>query len=325
MWIKETPEGLHVDIEGFMAEVGKYHGDTDKKFKTVEEESIDIGDINGESLIFKVAGRYFNLVAVKETSNIDEILKENYEEKLSSEKERILAKCNAAVEEFKAYTKHVLEVGEQEISELQRRLRNSSPMPEISYAHAKAGLSVVKGENGNMIWLFRTVYNPQYVEDRQLSKSMVKKLLTPMIIMITTRKEEIIGVETKTLALEAFRHYHRLSAGSRRRSPGGDCWGNWKWARTKFSTPDDILRIAREASNVLSTINPRSIATRDPVGLPRFQTVESHIIRLVDSTDLSPNTATISVAQERAGLHGLQEARGGGWNVTTEADQEPRH
>ncbi len=312
MWIQESPDGLTIDVPQAMAAIKLSRGAAKKKLAIIKERKSKSEELdNSDNIFIKAGGQYFKLVTVQEASCVEDLLKEEYDKKYEQDKNDLIAQTNAAIEEFKAYAKSTLETGEKEIRTMREKLQNKSLMPEISYAHAKLGLSVVKGDRGSLLWLYHTIYNPQYVDHNPLSPVMIKKLLTPIIIMITTTaNNEVLGVETKTLAMDQFRHYHRLSAEGRSRTTGSDCWGAWKHPKN-YTTVDDILQMARNAANVLSNINSNSVASQNPVGMPRFSTVKDHVNRGPDKVAIQP---AFSKDLERTGMNTVAANRGG-WTV----------
>jgi hypothetical protein len=325
MWIRETANGVEVDVEGVLQEIEARRKASTKKLKRIRDNVsvINVTD-NNDQILMMMAGKYFKMVAVQESSNIEELMKEDYERQLTAEKDRLATECETTMNEFKSFAEHTLREGELEIQKLHERLRNSAPMPEIGYDHAKAGLSVVKGEAGRLMWLFHTIYAPQFLNNAPLSPAITKKMITPMIIMIQTKDDDVVGVETRTLNLDYFRHYHRHGSDSRRQTPGSDCWGQWKWHGRKVKNADEVLMIAREAANVLSNVNSGSPASRSPVGLPRLGTLASHVIRREQSVNVAtPDVIRRSDAmpeqsfnptQIRAGIDQVITNRGG-WNT----------
>lgn len=315
MWLRETADGLEIDIDGVMKEIEHRRVNASKRLKKVKEDqpSFDIRE-EDDNVILKAGGKYFKMITVQKSSNIEDLLKEDYERKLNLEKERILAECKASVDEFKQYAEHALSEGQEEIRVLRDRLRNSAIMPEINFEHAKLGLSVTKGGSGQLIWLYRTVFNPVTLDGEPLDQNIIKKMISPMIIMIVTEQNKVVMTETKTLTLERFRHYHRHGSANNR-TPGSDCWGAWKPSGKTWETADDIIKIAREAANVLSNINSHSLATHAPKGLPRVSTVRDHIIRysIEDSRPVVPDLV-LNPRQERAGLREMAEINTG-WTV----------
>ena len=313
MFIRETPDGLVVDIEGAMGEMEKRRINSHKRIKKNRETtSVVQSQENEEMMVLRVGtNRYFKLISVDEAPGFNDLIKEDYDRQLAAEKERITAESKSSIDEFMLYAQSTLDQAQEEINKIQRKLKAANLMPEINYAHAKAGLSVVKGTEGSLLWLFNTVYNPQFVDQRPLSSSIIKKMLTPIIIMITTRDSNVVTVETKTLGLDPFRHYHRNGSDSRR-TPSSDCWGQWKHEK-QWKTPEDILSIAKEASNVLANINSRSLACSNPIGLPRYSTVESHIVA---RTQAPAPEQVLNPTQIRSGLDAVVERRGG-WTART--------
>jgi hypothetical protein len=114
-------------------------------------------------------------------------------------------------------------------------------------------------------------------------------MISSIIFMITTEDKKVKGVSTrKPVGLDYFEHYHQSKP---------DCWGKWSPKRD-FNGPDDIIKIAKEAEAVLENINPRSLADRSPLALPRFATLERHLL------NKAPEKVEISLNQEdiRSGM-----------------------
>ena len=312
MFIRETPDGLVIDIERAMGDMEGRRVSSHKRIKKNRETTVAVqSQENEEMMVLRVGNKkFFKLISVEEAPGFSDLIKEDYDRQLLAEKERLAAESKSTVDEFMLYAQNTLDQAQEEINKIQRKLKLSNPMPEINYAHAKAGLSVVKGTEGCLLWLFNTVYNPQFVDQRPLSASIIKKVMTPIIIMITTKEDNVLMVETKTLGLEPFRHYHRNGSDTRR-PPSSDCWGQWKHAK-QWKTPEDILAIARESSNVLANINSRSLACSSPIGLPRYSTIESHIVARVDA----PAEQILNPTQIRSGLDEVVQRRGG-WTART--------
>jgi hypothetical protein len=302
MWIRETPDGLEVNVSAAMAEIDQLGGRHKKKLKEMRKNKLE--ESQDYSLVLKIDDRYFKLVGVEEAPSMKDLLKDDYDKRFEEENHKIAAELESVVEEYKQYASKILKQGEDEINKLKLKLSTSVIMPEITYAHAKAGLSLAKGEGGRTLWLYHTVYAPQYYGEEPINPVLVRKMVTPIIILITTRDDDILSVETRTLGLEYFRHYHR-SGSERSRHVGSDCWGGWAHPK-KFTTTDDILKCAKEAANVLVTINPNSLASRSPKGLPRESTIQQNLMRSKTAGEIP-----LSKTQERAGMEQVITARGG--------------
>jgi hypothetical protein len=226
-----------------------------------KEISIRIGN---EIIVFSQSGRY-NLSIEDE---IREELKVEVNKKLQSIGERLNERIQSASEMISTY-KNQYEMKKHEVEE---KLKNASIMPDINFNHASRGLSVVKGGRaGEYIWLMNGIFNPKYIDDRMIEKKYRSMMLTQVVFVISTRDNKITNIEIrKPIGLGDFRHYHT------------NCWGDFKYSR-EWSTPDDIISLAKEAEIVLETINSMSLADRSPDGLPRFQTVKKHLLNKGDS------------------------------------------
>ena len=309
LWVKKTPDGdIEVNVEKAILAIQERKDESRQKTKRLRREKYRI-EKDTESMILIAGDRCFKIVAFKEAENPTALLREEYDTKLEAEKMKILEQAEKEVAEFKQFAESTLKQSESEILQLKERLKDAAVMPEITYEHAKAGLSVVRGRLGGLFWMYRTVYIPEFLGDNKLNPSIIKRMITPIIILIeTSRGNQVVSISTRTLTLDYFRHYHRSN--SHTSTPGSDCWGSWYWNQ-RFETPDDVLKIAQTASNVLSTINPRSIACRKPRGLPRLATLEENLIR---------NTAEVKTLEESANTQRVAQAvqiasRRGGWSI----------
>lgn len=187
---------------------------------------------------------------------------------------------------------------------LNTRLINLKPMPEISFDHAKAGLSVVRGsKDGEYFWLYQTVYWPKFVDSRPISATYIKKMITPMTIVVSTQGDKVISVVTrKTIGLGKFDHYHNTGS--------GDCWGSWSF-NPVWSTPSDIINICKDATAVLENINGNSLARRNPVGLPTYAAVRKNSVDAPVETKLSKNDERMGVVE----ADDRDEVTGGSWTT----------
>lgn len=151
-------------------------------------------------------------------------------------------------------------------------LKASAKMPNVSLSHAQKGLSVVKGNNKDeIIWLYKGIYYPRFIDRKLIDPKFSKRLITNVVFVIRTENGSVKEILIKrSTDLSKFDHYHQMSNNS-------DCWGNFKWQRI-CNTPDEIISLAKEAEAVLENVNSLSLAQRNPSGLPRFETLNSHIV-----------------------------------------------
>lgn len=234
------------------------HDNTDLNFTPDETISVRMGN---KVLKFEVVET--------ETTITDEIeleIKKKYQDKLSEIQKYISEKYSEMEEAFDYYKNEY----DQKEKELNKKLKESNIMPDITTDHANQGLSVVKGSNGNLVWLYRGIYWPKYVDEKPIDPKYSKKMITPIIIIIETDEYNVVSVKTRTFVdMIQFEHYHRYG--------GGDCWGSWNPSTETWKTIDDIIEIGKRAIGILENINSLSLGTRSPKGLPRFNTLEKHL------------------------------------------------
>lgn len=246
-------------------------------------ESIALDDIASKGLSLSFAGKTFQFkdLEVIEEDGLEEKLRSEFREKLNSQQQRIREKINTKVNQL-------LTMHQQKQNELERKERNlaakynnAAMMPDITYTHAKKGLMVVRNEgvNDELLWLFRGRYQCKFLKKararkpKAIDKSIRQRLVKDIIIRVRTKGTAIVEVTTHNpdADMSPFWHYHKMSNTS-------DCWGSWGNSKpTSWSTPDDIVRCAKDALAVLETINEGSVAKDNPAGLPRLDTVREHL------------------------------------------------
>jgi len=221
------------------------------------EISIRIGN---EVIVFSQSNKY-NLSSIEE--EIREELKDKVNEKLKAIGEKLKERIEYASNMIDTY-KSTYEI---EKKKLEEKIKNAFIMPEITLEHAKKGLSVVRGNrNDEFIWIMNGVYNPKFVDKRMIEKKYRSMMLTQIVFLVTTKNDKVTGLDiVKPIGLGRFDHYHT------------GCWGDFKYSR-KWSTPDDIIQLVKEAEIVLETINSMSLADRSPENLPRFSTLKNHLL-----------------------------------------------
>lgn len=255
-----------VDIEATRSKVLK---ETDEVIK-----GLTLDDIRSQAMTIRIGGKLVKLEVVAEqvddTSKIVEDLKAQFREKLKGIQTHINEKASEIENVISTY-RNDFEAKERA---LEKRLSEANLMPDINREHGYKGLSVVKG-GGRAYdgrpdiysWIYRTVYKPTRLDGQPLDPTFAKKMITPVIIEVTTEKEKVIAVRTKKYVGDYdFPHYHK------------NCWGEWKYTTEKWKTADDILRICEKAIAILDNINSGSPADRNPAGLPRLETVRKHVI-----------------------------------------------
>jgi len=251
----------------------------------------DINNINSDNIVVRIGNKVCKLVVV-ETNEIDinEEIKNKVRDRLQSIKNFLQSKMS----EVMSIVDAVKDEYYRKERMLEDRLRNSSPMPDVTWEHAVKGLTVTRGNNGDLIWYVRGLYWPKMYNNQEIEFSFSKKMATPVIFVITTRDKSVLNVSTRRVSdLSPFQHYHMITNGT-------DCWGYWKYQST-WNTPNDIINIAREAEAVLTKINGDSIAQFNPRGLPMLDTVKSHLLP-VNTYD--NNKKNVNIEMRRQGYEG---------------------
>lgn len=252
-------------------------------------DAINLDDLHSEGLKISFGGKTFKFtdLEVMDDSSIEDRIKAEFKQKLNEQQQKIRDKINNKINQLLIMHQQKTQELDRKEQDLKRKYSKSAMMPEINYEHMKRGLSVVKGNsNDELMWVYRATYNPRYLiyyeigERRNIKRRkpiparLVSMMKTDILLLVTTKGKKITRVATKQLVetggrgsikdLIDFQHYHQTGS--------GDCWGNWK-IPSEWSTPDDILKTAKEAEAILETINQGSLASRNPNSLPRIQTL----------------------------------------------------
>ena len=241
-------------------------------------DNVTVDDLKTEGITLRTGNKILKLEVVSEEIHpIEDEIREEVRVKLAEKMADVKENLNKRINDMMNMTRQVKDEAEAKVRQLKTKLANTQPMPDITYTHAKAGLSVAKKDNNILLWLVRGVYWPKYVVDhaddyKQIIPKYAKKMMSEVVFMIETKGQTVVRVSTRQpVGLGKFHHYHqRTSIGA------NDCWGKWKHAST-WETPNDILKIAKEAEAVLETINFLSIATENPRGLPQKVSLADHL------------------------------------------------
>ena len=235
--------------------------------------SIDVNKITSEGISLRIGNRLVKFSLSSDTTlDIEDEIRHEYKERvvkrLSELGNIVQTKMNEVSTMVSSYKKEF----DRKEKLLTDELKSSAKMPNITLAHAQKGLSIVKGGNKDeIIWLYKALYYPRFIDRKLIDPKFSKRLITSIIIMIRTENGIVKEINTKRANdLSKFDHYHQMSQNS-------DCWGNWKWQRN-ISTPEDVISLAKEAEAVLENINSMSLAQRNPSGLPRFETLNTHVV-----------------------------------------------
>jgi len=255
-------------------------------------DNLNIEDLRTETVTLRLGDTLYELVPKKgQPLDIEEQIRKEFEDKLSDKRNKIKDTIKSKMNEVSAMVSSFQDEFERKEKQLKDTLAKAAPMPDVTWEHAKKGLSIVKGNGrGEIIWLLKRTYNPIYLDHMNIEPLYVKKLMTNIYLKITTRDKQIIDVSTHYMnSLEYFEHYHQ-------RRP--DCWGNWNYPR-EYKTIEDIIVIADQAMAVLENINTMSLAQRNPRLLPRLETLRRHVLK---DAPTAPSTVKVGTAGIREGL-----------------------
>jgi len=270
----------------------------DRAKKEIEDifgllNGVDADSIKSEGITIRAGNKLLRFEVVSEEPlTIEDEIRNELKSKLRERIQVIREKVNEKITEMSNFIQERKREYDRKESDLKDRLARATPMPEVTEDHARRGLSVVKGNGaGRLVWLVQGVYWPKYLDKKPLRKIFSKKLLSNIIYKIETKDDLILKVSTRQpIGLDYFSHYHQSKP---------DCWGNWKPKR-KWKTPMDIIKCAREAEAVLENINTASIATRNPSGMPRRDTVLRHVVK--DGETEKDKLGSLNQATRRAGI-----------------------
>jgi len=278
----------------------------DIDYLVTQIDSINIDDIKNEEVHLRLGNKIYKLVC---SGDIDETYMENkirdeFRKRLTEKLDSIKKKINTKLNQMSEFVSAIKEDYKDKEKELQSKLNNIISMPEITFEHAKKGLSVVRGKGPQQyFWLVQGIYWPKYVDHDPIDPGFSVGLITPVIILVETNGNRIIDVSVrKPIGLSRFPQYHTISHDR-------ECWGTWKYER-EWRTPTDIIKIAQEAQIILENINSGSLGNRAPDGLPGIETVRRH----VKKSSKKINNAKLNKREERMGVT-PQDTHVGGSNI----------
>lgn len=257
--------------------------------------SLDTNDLTSSKVSLRVGNKLFDLVPSNVTElDIEKSIRAELEKKLSDKKDEIRKAIKMKMDEVSSFVSTLQREYEVKERELKRKLSSAQPMPEVNFSHAQRGLSVVKGDNGKIIWLIKRTYNPKFVDHTPIEPQYIKKMMSNIIIKIVTENDMVLSISTHYSSnLDYFEHYHQSHP---------DCWGNWV-KPTTCKTADEILKMADDAISVLENINTMSIARRNPRLLPRIDTLRNHLVRTTNHVQ----ETTVRTSLQRDGISGTSE------------------
>lgn len=233
-------------------------------------DSVDVDAIKNSGITIRAGNKLVKLEVISEEPiEIEEEIREEFRTRLREKLQEIKNRLNQKVTEIVETTSRIRIEAERKEQELKRKLQRAHPMPDVFLEHAARGISCVKGSGRDeLVWLVNGIYWPKFYDGQRIEPKYSKKLLTQIVFLIRTKGDRLHEVSTRQLiGLDYFDHYHQQSP---------DCWGHWSYPKT-FKTPEDLIRVARDAEAVLQNINPHSIANRSPRGLPRKNTLARHL------------------------------------------------
>jgi len=250
-------------------------------------ESISVDDLKAEGVTLSFGGKTFKFTDLEiiQDESIEEKLRKEFKEKLNTQQQRIRDKINNKINQLLLMHQNKQQELDRKEEQLKRKYSQAAMMPDIDESHMLRGLSVVKGShNDELTWIYRGIYNPRFIVIREgigsnkkkkpIPARLVNRMRKEMLIIIKTKGNQVTSIATKstlnngTRSLNPFPHYHQTG--------NSDCWGNWNYERD-WNSPDDILKLAKDAEAVLETINSSSYANRGPAGLPRSATIEKAV------------------------------------------------
>jgi hypothetical protein len=268
-----------------------------EKIKTdmdVVLDDISLDQVKSEGMTIRIGGKVVKLEVTGESSLPEEEIRAEYAAKVTEKLQKIKDVLNEKMSEMTYLTEQYRQDFEEKERKLKAKLEKANLMPDITFDHAKQGLSVVRtgsAEQDALTWLYQGVYWPKFYDNKPIDPRYAKRMISPVTLCIKTVGKRVQSVVVnKTIGLSKFDHYHKHG--------DGDCWGKWT-PTASWETPEDILKIARKALAVLENINPMSPGNRVPSGLPRMDTIEQHVLEGADARNARHNTTR---ADERAGI-----------------------
>jgi len=173
-----------------------------------------------------------------------------------------------------------------------------SVMELISYK------AMITEENGNYVFLFETVYKPEYLYQGsvryRLSQEDQNRIMRDAYLKITVTKEwSVVSVVLLNNTGNKLQHYH---------GRGSDCWGTIVFdLRGKERTLRTIYNLKTLAMNSVATINMDSLMSSEPDTMPNVQDMKRRATEMgrEGQVDVAPvpeaNFAGTNPANQRAG------------------------
>ena len=243
-------------------------------------ESISIDNLKSEGVSLSFGGKTFKFkdLEIIEDESLEDKIRKEFRDKLNNQQTKIREKINAKINQLLLMHQQKQDELTRKEQSLKNKYKNTAMMPSITSTHFKKGLSVVKGSNhGELEWFYRGMYKPKFMviyedgsaysgsrkERYAIPVRTVNRLERPVFIKVTTKGDQITEIKTLDVdTMDDFDHYHT------------NCWGRWEsWRNKRWSSPNDILAIIKEAEGVLETVNQGSIARRSPSDMPKLATL----------------------------------------------------
>jgi hypothetical protein len=236
-------------------------------------KNFDINDVKNNKVNLRIGNVLYDLTVSNDTVEFNESeIRKEFESKINERLTKIREVIKNQMKDVSMLVSSIQSEFDRKEKTLKDMLSKTSAMPNITIEHARKGLSIFRGQNSNEIqWLVRRTYNPKFIDREPIEVSYVKKMMTNIYIMITTRDNSVIHVSSRYInSLDYFDHYHQVNP---------DCWGSWSYPKT-WNDPNDIINIADQAVSVMENINTMSIAHRTPRLLPRLDTLRRHVVKI---------------------------------------------
>lgn len=228
-------------------------------------------DLKKEESLYLVLGGKHLKVKLEDIQPFDfkEGMREEYRQKILEKFNHIRSSLQEKITSVNIIVEEIRREEEKKKLELDKKLKNIFEMPNIKLEHLKQGLSVVRGNENVITYIYEGVYWPKFCDRKPLYPNFSRLLKKRVIYYVETVKGKVIQLSTrKRNDLRYLEHYHQAHP---------DCWGKWKF-KHDFNTADDILNLCQQAEAVLENISSDSVASREPRGLPHLSTVMENIM-----------------------------------------------
>lgn len=233
--------------------------------QSLSASDLDVDKIALDGVTMRIGGKVLNLTVSQSTpaATIEQEIREELKVKLKDKLTALGAFIDKKMSEAFGIVESVKSEYARKEKILVDKIQSSNVMPQITWSQAERGLSVIPTKDG-VGWLVRKTYWPKFLDNKVIDPKFQKKMITNVIVYIETQGKKVVNVTVRKLAgLGTFDHYHR------------NCWGNWTWQKS-VDGAEDILAMADQAMAVLERVNSMSVAVRNPIGLPRIDTLTRH-------------------------------------------------